>query len=534
MVDDKGIDVLIIGAGPTGLTLALQLTELGVSVRIVDRSVDRVHESRALAIQPRTLEVLDGLGVGSELVARGNRTVQLRMHVRGRVLTVPMFDLGLEDTAYPYLLFLSQTETERILQERLATLGVAVEREVELKDLVATADTVTAVLRHRGGIEEAVSAAWAVGCDGAHSLVRQLAGIAFKGSSYPQTFLLADAEAVGIEPGSAHAFVSEEGMLFFFPLGAPATWRLLAMRPLTQAASARATVALNDVQALVDSYTEGTVRLHDPAWITDFRIHLRAAARYRSGRILIAGDAAHIHSPAGAQGMNTGIQDAVNLGWKLAQALHGTGDPTVVDTYETERAAVGKAVLRLSNRPFKIATSTNPLIRYGRSRLAPAVLPLVLKATWGRARIFRAVSELGINYRRSPLSQNGPGSHRRGPKAGDRLPDAPVIDNGEPNTLHRALAGAHWHLLLCGPAEDWPDPPGTAFSHFSGRLTCHTLTPHPSAGALHDAQGLAARRLRLAPAGTAQYLIRPDGYIGYRAGGTDLEGLTLYLRRWLG
>lgn len=492
------IDVLIVGAGPTGLALALQLARLGVRIRIIDRSTDRVHESRALALQPRSLEVLAGLGVADELVSAGNRAVQVRLHLRGRVLSVPLFDLGLEDTEYPYLLFLSQAETERILEERLAGLGVTVERQVELTDLTQGPDSVTAVLRGADAEAgaETVRAAYAVGCDGARSSVRRLVGIRFEGSTYPQTFLLADAEADGLEPGSAHAFASAAGILLFFPLGTPATWRLLVMKRTTAARSPDDPDAtLAEVQAAADEYTGGTVRLHDAAWVTEFRIHLRAASRYRSGRLFLAGDAAHIHSPAGAQGMNTGIQDAVNLGWKLAQALTGSGDPALLDTYEAERRPVGQAVLRLSNRPFRIATSDNPVVRFARSRVAPVLAPLAVKATWGRARIFRTVSELGINYRRGPLSVNGPGMPRHflrpGLRAGDRLPDAPVVHNGETTTLHRVLDGPAWHLL------HWHLPDG----------------------------------------GTTHYLVRPDGYIGYCYTGNGAEGaagLEDYLRRWVG
>ncbi len=357
------LDVLVVGAGPTGLALAAQLYAFGVRARLVDRQDDRVHESRALAIQPRTLEVLAPLGVSDELVAGGNPAVQLRIHAPGRVVAVPLFDLGLDDTAYPYLLFLSQAETERILEEHLRRSAAAVERGVELIDLNCGADAAVATLRYRDGREEVVSARYVVGCDGARSTVRRLAGIPFEGSAYPQTFVLADLEADGIEPDAAHVFLSERGMLFFFPLGKPATWRLLAMRPPTDPTPPDAPVSLDQVQAIADTYTRGTVRLHDPVWMTNFRLQHRAATHYRAGLVFLAGDAAHIHSPAGAQGMNTGIQDAVNLGWKLARVLHGTGDPALLDTYEPERAPVGKMVLRFTDRAFTMATSTNRVVR---------------------------------------------------------------------------------------------------------------------------------------------------------------------------
>ncbi len=531
---DGPLDVLVVGAGPTGLSLAAQLAAFGVAPRIIDRGHDRVHESRALAIQPRTLEVLAGLGVTGEMVAHGNPSVQLRMHVRGRELAVPLFDLGLDDTAYPFLLFLSQAETERILQERLSEAGVEVERGVELVDLVDAPDAFAATLRHRGGREEIVSARYVVGCDGGHSTVRRAAGIAFTGSSYPQTFVLADVEADGIEPGAAHVFLSGNGMLFFFPLGKPATWRLLAMRPSSDPTPPDAPVTLDEVKAISDAYTQRTVRLRDPVWMTNFRLHHRGASHYRSGQVFLAGDAAHIHSPAGAQGMNTGIQDATNLGWKLAYTLRGLTDPAVLDTYEPERAPVGRTVLRFTDRAFTIATSTNPIVRFARIRVAPAVIPLALKARTGRAYFFRTVSQLGIHYGHSPLSLNGPNPPRRGPRAGDRLPDATIVHDGRPTTLHAATAALGWHVLLCGNADAWPAEKTTEIgARYAGLLTVHYVTAQPTPATLHDPHGQALHRLGITADDIGQYLVRPDGHVGYRAGGNDLTGLARYVSRWL-
>ncbi len=528
------VEVLVVGAGPTGLTLAAELAAFGVRARLIDRGLDRVQESRALAIQPRTLEVLAGLGVTDELIAGGNRAVRLRMHVPGRVLAVPMFDLGLDDTAYPFLLFVSQAETERVLGQHLAASGVAVERGVELVGLSNAADAATATLRHRDGREEVVSARYVAGCDGGHSSVRRLAGIRFEGSSYPQTFVLADTEADGVEPGAAHVFLAETGMLFFFPLGTPATWRLLAMRPPADRTPPDAPLVLDEVQALATAYTGGTVRLHDPVWMTNFRLHHRASTRYRAGPVFLAGDAAHVHSPAGAQGMNTGIQDAVNLGWKLALTLRGVADAALLDTYEEERAPVGRRVLRFTDRAFTVATSAKPIVRFARTRLGPAVIPLALKARTARAYAFRTVAQLDIRYRHSPLSQDGPNLPRKGPKAGDRLPDASVVHDGQPSRLHRILAAAGWHLLLCGPPDAWPARTMTQLrERYPSLVTVHHLTVPNTPGVLHDPDGQALRRLGLTAGHTAQYLIRPDGHIGFRAGGTDTTELAHYLGRWL-
>ncbi|MEU4641033.1 FAD-dependent monooxygenase [Micromonospora sp. NPDC023814] len=524
------VEVLVVGAGPTGLTMAGQLARYGVRVRLVDRALDRVHESRALAIQPRTLEVLAGLGVTDEMVAAGNRAVRLTLHAGRRQRSVPLFDLGLSDTAYPYLLFLSQAETERLLGEHLAAVGVTVERGVELVGLERTDRAAVATLRDRDGRVRRVSARYVVGCDGAHSAVRQFAGIGFEGGAYPQTFVLADLEVDGVQPGAAHAFLSGRGMLFLFPLGRPATWRLLAMRPADDPTPPGAPVHLAGVQALADTYAGGALRLHDPVWATNFRLHHRAATAYRAGPAFLAGDAAHIHSPAGAQGMNTGIQDAVNLGWKLARALHADADPALLDSYQAERAPVGRMVLRFSDRAFTVATATNPLVRFARTRIAPALLPAVLAPRFVRAAAFRTVAQLAIRYRRSPLSTEGSHAPRTGPRAGDRLPDVPLADGG---SLHRLTAAPGWHLLLCGPPQGWPAREIADLTRRRrGQLTAHQL-----AGLDGVAPGAGAevlRRLGVGPGAHASYLVRPDGHIGYRAGGTDLTGLRAYLVRWLG
>ncbi|MFF7887689.1 FAD-dependent monooxygenase [Streptomyces sp. NPDC020794] len=500
------LDVLVVGAGPTGLALASQLRAYEARFRILDRSLDRAHESRALAIQPRTLEALAGFGVTDELVDRGNPAMRLRMHVPRRVVQMPLFDIGLADTAYPFLLFLSQAETEDVLSERLAAHGVVIERGTELVQLEPKGLYASCRLRYGDGAEETVEARYVVGCDGAHSTVRTQAGIDFVGSAYPQVFLLADLEVDGLEPGAVHAYVAGAGMLLFFPLGSPATWRMLAVRP---PGAPDAEVELGLLQGIVHAYTTDRLVLRDPAWMTDFRLHNRGATRYRSGPFFLAGDAAHIHSPAGAQGMNTGIQDALNLGWKLALVCRGAAPEELLETYEAERAPVGRSVLRFTDRAFAIGTGRNPAIRLARTQLAPRLFPLVKRATGLRGRVFRTVSELGIHYRRSPASGTGPHSPKRGPRAGDRLPDLP-------HGLQARTAGPGYHLLLSGPPALWPDERLAPILRGREELVgVHRIgedSPWPD---------------------VAQGLVRPDGYIGYVARGAHLEGLRVHLDRWL-
>src|SRR5262249_43734996 len=266
------------------------------------------------------------------------------------------------------------------------------------------------------------------------SSVRHGARIPFEGGAYPQTFVLGDLEVDGdLARNVAHAFLGGGGMLFFFPLARPASWRMLGMRPprANEGEQERAQPSLDELQAIADAFTGGSLRLRDPVWLTYFRLHHRHAARYRAGRVFLAGDAAHVHSPAGAQGMNTGIQEAANLGWKLALVAKGTADQALLDTYEIERQPIGRFVLRFSDRAARIATSESRTLRLLRTELVPRLAPLLLRSSSARAYGFRTLAQLRIHYRHSPAVQEGEPVLERGPKAGDRLPDARVARNGQ-------------------------------------------------------------------------------------------------------
>ena len=496
-------------------------------------------------MQPRSLEVLRALGVADRMTELGNGTVELRVHAGGRVIPVPLFDRGLQDTEYPFLLFLSQATTETILLEHLAKRGVHVERELELLEMSDQGDSVACRLGRRegdgsggdrsgagrAGRIERIRAPWVVGCDGAHSTVRQAAGIPFEGGSYPQTFALADLDAGGgLERGCVHAFFGSRGTLFFFPLGEPAPWRLQCM--LKEAGETRGDdPSLAELQTIVDSFTDGTLRLRSPVWSTHFRVHHRHAESYRAGRVFLAGDAAHVHSPAGAQGMNTGIQDAWNLGWKLALVVRGRAAPTLLDSYEAERRPIGRSVLRLSDRPFRMATSERWPFRFARRHVVPLVFSLGARLDALRGVVFRRLSQLDVGYRESPAVEEGEPHPKRGPRAGDRLPDAAVTYDGEVTSLHRRLDAPRFHLVLCGPPRAWSPEAERLRERFAPLLAIHYLTSEPGPGVLVDVDGQALARLGVDD--VAHYLVRPDHHVAYRAAGTDCGPMSRHLTRWL-
>lgn len=539
------LEVLIVGAGPSGLTLAGQLARFNVRFRIIDKANDRARESRALAVQARSLEVLQCLGLGEMLASRGRTTTRLMLHVdRGEPVSIDLGSIGRSDTRFPYILFVSQSDTEAVLSEHLVLKGVAIERSVELVSFEHDQDSCRCLLRHANGREEQIRVSYLVGCDGAHSTVRKGAGIPFEGGAYPQEFALGDVEADGLMPLDAiHAFGAGRGFAMFFPLGKPTTWRVMAM----EAGGAPDRVvsdhdevtthelSLADLQGIVTDPTYGSVTLRDAAWLTRFRLHHRQAAQYRKGRIFLAGDAAHIHSPVGAQGMNTGIQDAWNLGWKIALVAHGRADDRLIDTYNDERWPVGRTLLRATDRLFSAfarSLSGNQAIMWLRRILVRGVLAPALRHPSLRALGFHFVSQLGIHYRTSPLVTEGDPPLRRGPRAGDRLPDAPVRRAGVVTYLQQELCGAHHHLLLCGPFNVWDKRQLSDLTRAStGLIEIKHLTRDDAAEALVDADGQAFARLGIE--NTGQYLVRPDGHVAFRCAGTDLRGATEYLTRWL-
>jgi 2-polyprenyl-6-methoxyphenol hydroxylase-like FAD-dependent oxidoreductase len=537
------LDVLIVGAGPTGLALAIQLQAFGARFRIIDRLHDRTHESRALGVQARTLELLQMFGLGETLVARGNTSTRLKLHLEGRtVATATLGDIGAVDTRFPFILFVSQAETEAVLINHLVASGCVIERGIELVAFDLASDGVECTLRQDDGHSERVRPRFLVGCDGAHSAVRKGSGISFEGGSYPQDFALGDVEADGpLEPNAVNSFAGGGGLAMFFPLGRPTTWRVIAMAadrqaqsPAPSSAGTIGDLSLSEVQALVDPPTGGAVRLCDPVWLTRFHLHHRQTASYRKGNVFLAGDAAHIHSPVGAQGMNTGIQDAWNLGWKLGLVVRGLAESGLLDTYDAERWPVGQFLLRYTDRLFSTLTramSDRPLAAWTRRIVVPHVAPHIFGSQWVRRTTFAFVSELGIRYRKSPAVAEGEPRQRAGPRAGDRLPDAEVLVNGQSAYLQQSVAGPRLALLLCGDPSRWDTRELDRLrGHYARVMSTYNLSAFGSEGTLVDEKGNAFARLGVRDA--AQYLIRPDGYIAFRCAGRTLHALEQYVAAW--
>ena len=504
-------DILVAGAGTTGLALALVAHDHGATVRVIDRRPEAARPSRALILHPRTLEVLRPLGVTQALLARADITPTADLQLGSRLIRITLADLALPDTAFPHLSLIRQTDVERVLAEALADRGVEIERGTELTGVHDGPGGVRATLRSPATVAEAWFG-FVVGCDGPASTVRAQAGIGWPGRTYPVEVVLADAELYGDLAGDAARVVAgRHGLVFAFRLGERATWRLLATRPAGPGQSPPGQfgppVPAAEMQALMDQ-AGLAAQIAELAWSSRVRLQRRVADTFRRGRLYLAGDAAHAYSPATGQGMNAGIQDAVNLGWKLAFAAAQPGDERLLDSYDQERRPVARQVLAMTHVAFWAEASLGPVPSALRGRVGPLAAPLV-PAVIGRrhlvAEAVRLVSQLGVGYRHSPLSVEGTPRRRGGPRAGDRLPDERVSSAGRTIRLHDLLAGPGVHILLDRDADPLVILPPGRF------VSIHRLTSSPGCGLI---------------------AVRPDGYIGFRSQMVKTDQLATWLA-WL-
>ena len=524
-------DVMIVGAGPAGLMLAAVLADHGVSFRIVDGKAGPVDESRAAIVHVRTLELLHRLGLAGGAVARGVRTTGVEVWERGRRLGAFPLDGHPDITPFPFALALEQDRMERLLVEHLAGSGAVVEWGTEFVAMSVDHGGARCVVRRSGGSEETITARWVVGADGARSAVRAAAGVGFAGDTYDQTGLLADVEmesATGLAAGTIRLNLTGGGFVGMMRLG-NGRYRLFGAVPpnFTVAPAGRekvsheayAAVPLADIQRWFDEYFLVEARLRSAAWTALFRIHSRVADRFRSGAAFLVGDAAHIHSPAGGQGMNLAIGDAFNLGWKLALVARGQAREELLDSYEAERRPVALAVLRGTDRGFALEVTDNPVVMWLRSHVAGRLIGPLTHLPAARDAIFRMFSQLWIRYGAGPAVASAFRS-RVGPRAGDRAPYGRLRSTD----LYDLIGGTRHHLLVFPGPLGSPSPSLDALDRLLAayplEVTVHKVTPEERE--LHASYGARGPRL---------FLIRPDGHIGYVGTPGQLALLEAYLDR---
>jgi 2-polyprenyl-6-methoxyphenol hydroxylase-like FAD-dependent oxidoreductase len=485
------------------LVLALWLTRFGVRVRIIDKLAASGTTSRALAVQGRTLEFYQQFGLAQAVIEHGHKVAGVNLWVKTKpAARIPLGDLGQGLTPFPFPLIFPQDAHEALLIERLSALGITIERQVELADFEDRGGEIRATLRQAGS-EEVGSYTYLAGCDGARSRVREVLGAGFPGGTYDHLFYVADVDAGGPPMnGELHIDIDDADFLGVFPLRETGKARLIG--------SVRDDVA-KDHEHLEFEDVRGRamqnlrIEVKQVNWFSTYRVHHRVAQQFRKGRAFLLGDAAHIHSPVGGQGMNTGIGDAVNLAWKLAASLKEPRRSWLLDTYEPERIAFARRLVATTDRAFTAVTSDTTFARFVRTKVIPAVVPALLRLPAMRRFAFRTVSQIAVNYRDSPLSRGTAGRLR----GGDRLPWV-MIKRGESHNFV-ALTSMDWQIHVYG------DPaPGLRALADGRKIPLHVFPWE-------------AGMKRAGFERNAAYLIRPDGYIGLADRGGNASAIDAYL-----
>lgn len=561
-------DVLVVGAGPTGLMAATLLARSGISAAIIDKNAEPATESRAFATHARSLEIFAKLGLEQRFLEKGTVMEGAEVFLDGQpVARISFQDLPRSDTPFPFVLLIPQAQIELLLLDDLRSHGVEVNRPCELTHLEQDEHHATA--RFSNG--ESATFRYVIGADGAHSLVRKAAGLTFEGAPYADTFLLADCKVGGADTENrARFYLHGKQFALQFPLAGTEGSRIYAV-----AEGADAEPTLDNVQQIVRKCSGLDLTLSNATWVSRYRVHHRSVDRYRAGRFFVAGDAAHIHSPAGGQGMNTGLQDAANLAWKLALVLNGQAPPALLDTYHQERWPVGQRVVQVTDRLFRVVLGENPLVAKLRDRLMPMLARPLSSLQAVRSTGFHYLSQLGIRYRPnffvdddggassgpSPVPLSGsaasnllpqmhseslPGSNRatigrpNAPRAGHRAPNALIQRNLDVFAL---ISGYQFDLLVLSRSALKP----AQIEHLQAQLDAtrrtapfplrtHLVAPclngrHPGVTQIETTDLYRTYQLT-ENRPHALVLIRPDGHIAFRSDSHNLDALHRFVARF--
>jgi 2-polyprenyl-6-methoxyphenol hydroxylase-like FAD-dependent oxidoreductase len=518
----EGPDVLVVGAGPVGLVAACELARRGIRVRVIDKLAQPTQQSRAVAVHARSLDMFDRMGIVDEMLSTGIKAIAMQLYTgHSRLFRVP---LGEVDSAFPFTLNTAQTETERVLGEHLRSLGVTVERGVELTALSQDSQTAHLTLQHEDGSTEQVRASWVIGADGGRSKVRKLVGTKLAGSFVGERFLLGDVDAEHqLDLESMHTFFAPDGPVVVLPL-ADGRMRFLAEVHDAPGTPLNMHPTQGDLQAVIDERIGG-IRLLRSHWLTSFEIHHARVPAYRWGRVFLAGDAAHIHSPAGGQGMNTGMQDAFNLAWKLATVVSGDAGDTLLDTYEAERIPVADSVITFTNRLTKAGTLSGVP-----RQIRDMLVRIVSHVPAARRAIAENVEEVTVSYKNSPLAVGRSPRHAK-VAAGEHVPHVldPAIQKqlgavcGAQNTNHVVLTIAAGQVA---PAAGGDGPTQVLVSASETEPVAHVAGYDT---VIADPDGLVAQRFGLNKGG--RIVIRPDGYIGAVASLDDTTTVADYFTK---
>lgn len=524
---DKNIDVLIVGAGPTGLMMACQLALRNISFRIIDKKEQRTNYSGALIVQARSIEIFQQMGIAQSAVQSGVIANEIKLVFNGkRSFKIPVRDIGQGLTQFPYLLLLEQSLTEQLLANFISNFGYSIDRETELDRFTQDDHGVTSILKLPDGNEETINTKYLIAADGARSTIRKLLQIPFIGKTYPISLFVSDCKAEGDLSSDQLCFsFSDETTAGIFPLPC-GRWRIDGA--ISGDMENIDSLAFKDVAKHFGEKTRMNVEISEPEWFSVFHVNERCASSFQQKRCLLVGDAAHIHSPVGAQGMNTGLQDSYNLAWKLAMVIQGKSKASLLDTYSSERVVVAKNVVRGTDHAFTFVTSRSFFAKLFRIHVLPfflqLMLPILVKQQSIRHFFFRRISEIGIQYRKSSLSQHSSMGNfpTYAPKPGERLPYINYQEGGEMINIQDKVKSNDFHLFIFSKHSSID-----AISRIAERYA-HLL----SFEIIQYSSGTDDLFKRFGIAESGCYLVRPDLYIAYRSAKPDADHFETYFQQF--
>ncbi len=508
-------DVIIVGAGPTGLSLACQLTRYGVDFVIIDKNETTSQFSKAIGVQARTLEIYEQIGLAEDLIAEGAKAERAKLVEGGEVRgTVELSNIGQGLSPYPFLLVVEQGKHEKLLDNYLKAQGKDVHWQTELANFVQDKDGVTAQIKTADGATESVEAKFLVGCDGAKSYVRHALGLEFEGSTFERLFYVADVKIDWSFPhDSLYICLAQNTITAFFPMVGENRFRIIGTFPENEERR-EGEVLYEEIEKQIRADTKLNLDISEVNWFSVYRVHSRRVNNFASGRCFVAGDSAHIHTPAGGQGMNTGIQDGYNLAWKLALVLTGRANAKILDSYNEERSANAKHLLETTDRIFQFGVSSATFTAYFRTHIRPYIANFVLQIGAVKSWIFPLISQIGINYRNSSISRT---EGYFSVKAGDRMPYL-IIDGA---SIYDKLQNPKFHLIIFTDGQNPVIVDDLFKSRYSSLVDFFEFPLYPNVATAFGTKE------------TFSILLRPDNYIGLITADNSGKDLTDYLQQIL-
>jgi 2-polyprenyl-6-methoxyphenol hydroxylase-like FAD-dependent oxidoreductase len=528
LITERHTKVLIVGAGPSGLMMAAQLLRHGVIPVIIDIKQGPTNQSKALAVQARSLEIYRQMGIVDKALQGGKQANGMVMHQEGKEVTsISLTDVGKQQTPFPFVHLYQQSKNERLLLDVLTQNCCPVYWDTTLISLKQTAQQVEVALQS-GTDTKCLTCDYVVGADGAHSAVRKQSNIPFNGDTYANEFFLADLELDNKElTGTEVAlYRGKAGLSAFFPLPERNSYRIIGNVP--KASEGKPDLQLEEVLPHLRALTGIPVKVVNENWFTTYKLHHRMADKFNQGRCFLIGDAAHIHSPVGGQGMNTGLQDAYNLGWKLAGVVNGQLKEAILDSYAAERMPIARTLLNTTDKLFKMVISTNWFIVFFNKWIMPKATVLVWKSERLRAEFFKRIAQINISYRDSNINLNL--STAKGIKAGDRLPYLKVFDEKkqEETDLHQWCFKPGFTLIVFGKLQEidlftlakW------ITQNYPG-LNFYYLPPSAKNSEIFKTFEIGEGRKKA-------LIVRPDMHIGFLNDVVDIDMMDNYLRNIVG